>query len=211
MTSLKHVPLSSVLKTELPLTIRVALPLAIVLGIVSLAPVTTAQDQTIDTVKSILKIRVFKSGLFSAFGHNHEISAPIAEGTVHLSGDQSVALRIHARELRVLDPDVSAKERGDVQKTMEGPEVLDINRFPEISFQSTAVQKKDEQHWVVRGNLTLHGQTYPVMVDVTYKDSRYQGSAQLRQHDFGMTPVSIAGGAVKVKDEVKVEFDVVLK
>ncbi len=147
----------------------------------------------------------------SAFAHNHEIAAPIAKGTVRLSGDPSVALKVHTGELRVLDPDVSEKERSDVQKTMEGSEVLDIKRFPEISFQSTTVQKKDDQHWTVRGNLTLHGQTSPVEVAVAYKDRHYQGSAQLRQHDFGMTPISIAGGTVKVKDEVRIEFDIVLK
>jgi hypothetical protein len=159
----------------------------------------------------VLKILVFKSGLFSAFAHNHEIAAPIAEGTVHLSSYPSVALQVHAHELRVVDPDASSGERGDVQKTMEGPEVLDIKRFPEISYHSTGVQKKDDQHWTVRGNLTLHGCTSPVEVEVAYKDGHYQGSAQLRQHDFGMTPVTIAGGAVKVKDEVKIEFDFVLK
>ena len=211
MTTLKRVPFPSILRTSLRLATRVALALAMVLGSVWLATITTAQDQTIDAAKSTLKIRVFKSGLFSAFGHNHEIAAPIAEGTVHLSGDASVRLAIHARELRVLDPEVSAKERGDVQKTMEGPQVLDVERFPEIAFQSTAVQKKDDKHWTIRGNLTLHGQTSPVQVDVTNNEGHYAGSARLLQHDFGMTPISIAGGSVKVKDEVRIEFDVVLK
>lgn|SRR5215469_4748292 len=190
---------------------RLALASAIVLASKSCATMARAQDYAIDTARSVLKLRVFKSGLLSAFAHNHEIEAPIAEGTVHLSSDPSVALNIRARELRVVDPDVSVKERGEVQATMEGPEVLDVKNFPDISFQSEAVQKKDDQHWTVRGNLTLHGRTSPVKVDVAYKDGHYQGSAQLLQHDFGMTPVSIAGGTVKVKDEVRIEFDIVLK
>jgi len=33
----------------------------------------------------------------------------------------------------------------------------------------------------------------------------------LKQHDFGITPISIAGGTVKVRDELKVEFDIVVK
>jgi polyisoprenoid-binding protein YceI len=193
------------------LATRFVLATAIVLGGASGATTAAAQDHTIDTTRSVLKILVFKSGLFSAFAHNHEIAAPIAEGTVHLSSDPSVALQVHAHELRVVDPAVSSGERADVQKTMEGPEVLDIQRFPEIFFHSTGVQKKDDQHWTVRGNLTLHGRTSPVGVDVEYKDGHCQGSAQLRQHDFGMTPVTIAGGAVKVKDEVRIEFDIVLK
>ena len=62
----------------------------------------------------------------------------------------------------------------------------------------------------MRGNLTLHGQTRPVMVDVALRDGRHEGSARLKQRDFGITPVSIAGGTVKVKDEVKVEFGIAL-
>jgi polyisoprenoid-binding protein YceI len=183
---------------------------AIALGILFVTP-TLAQDRSIDTSHSSLKVRVFKSGLFSALAHDHEIEAPITAGTVRMGGNPSVTLAVHARELRVLDPETSANTRADVQKTMEGSDVLDVDRFPEISFQSTEIQKKGEQHWTVRGNLTLHGRTSPVDVDVVLRDGHFEGSAQLKQHDFGMTPVSIAGGTVKVKDEVRIEFTIVLK
>jgi polyisoprenoid-binding protein YceI len=48
--------------------------------------------------------------------------------------------------------------------------VLDAERFPEIRFQSTTVEAKGANHWVVNGKLGLHGQTHPVTVDVTLKD-----------------------------------------
>jgi polyisoprenoid-binding protein YceI len=130
---------------------------------------------------------------------------------VRMGDNPSVTLEVHSRELRVLDPDASASTRADVQKTMEGSEVLDVNRFPEISFQSTEIQKKGEQRWTVRGNLTLHGRTSAVDVDVVLRDGHFEGSAQLKQHDFGMTPISIGGGTVKVKDEVRIEFTIGLK
>lgn len=183
----------------------------IMLGGASYANRATARDYAIDTAHSVLKVRVFKSGIFSAFAHDHEIEVPIAEGIIHLSANPSVTLRVHARELRVLDPELSPNERDEVQETMEGPQVLDNQRFPEISFQSIAVQKEDEQQWIVRGNLTLHGQTSPVEIEVVEKEGHYQGTAKLRQRVFGITPVAIAGGTVSVKDEVKVEFDIMLK
>ena len=62
----------------------------------------------------------------------------------------------------------------------------------------------------MQGNLTLHGRSSPVSVDVNLRNGHYLGSARLKQRTFGMTPVSIAGGTVKVKDEVEVEFDIVL-
>ncbi len=158
-----------------------------------------------------MTIRVFKSGLFSMFAHDHEIEAPIESGTVELSPGQSVQLKFDARKLRVLDPNLAADKRAEVQKTMLGPEVLDSSRFQEISFTSTAVGKIADGHWTVRGNLTLHGQAQPVVVNVSLKDGHYLGTAAFKQRTFGMEPVSVAGGTVKVKDEIKIEFDIVLK
>ena len=172
--------------------------------------VAQAQSRAIDIGHSTLQVRVFKSGLFSAFAHDHEIEAPIMQGSVNLSKKPSVELRVDARKLRVLDPKLSPKNRADVQKTMEGPQVLDSNRFTEISFHSTAVESKGKEQWTVHGDLTLHGQSSPVAVDVNLRNGHYLGSARLKQCGFGITPVSIAGGTVKVKDEVDVEFDVVL-
>jgi polyisoprenoid-binding protein YceI len=172
---------------------------------------TTAQEHSIDIAHSVLKIRVYKTGILSAFAHDHEIVATISDGTVLLSPNPSVSLAVHARTLQVIDPGVSSADRTQIQRTMEGPDVLDIERFPEVSFQSNAIERKSEQHWVVRGNLTLHGQKSPVEANVVFRDNRYQGFAQIRQSDFGMTPVSIAGGTIKVKNEVRIEFDVALK
>lgn len=120
----------------------------------------------------------------------------------------SVDLRVAARQLRVFDPEASEKTRAQIQETMDSDKVLDVTRFPDISFQSTAVEVRGSDHWLVRGTLALHGKERPIAVDVTLKDERYRGSATLRQTDFGITPVTVAGGTVKVKDEVKIEFEI---
>lgn len=168
-----------------------------------------AERQPIDVAHSKLSVHVFKSGLFSAFAHDHEIEAPIAEGNVDTSAN-TVTLRLDARKLRVMDPEVSLDTRSEIQRTMEGPMVLDVEHFPEIAFESTGVESSGEDHWRVRGDLTLHGKTAPVIVDISLQDVRYRGSATVKQRDFGIRPVSIAGGSVKVKDEVRIEFDIVL-
>ena len=169
-----------------------------------------AQTKAIDVNKSSLKIRVFKSGAFSAFAHDHEIQAPLEEGKIEEgSAHASVQLRVDARKMRVLDPDTSADKRAEIQQTMQGASVLDVEKFPEISYKSTTVTSRGENHWEVRGDLTLHGQKQPVAVAVTLQDGHYRGSASLKQTAFGITPVRIAGGTVKVKDEIKIEFDIV--
>jgi polyisoprenoid-binding protein YceI len=179
--------------------------LAICFGAINLQ----AQAKSIDGNKSKLKIHVLKSGAFSAFAHDHEIEAPIAEGKVDASG-KSVQLRVESRKMRVLDPEISADKRAEIQHTMAGASVLDVEKYPEISYQSNAVTSRGEGHWEVRGDLTLHGKKEPVVVDVTLQNGHYKGAASFKQTTFGMSPISIAGGTVKVKDELKIEFDIVL-
>jgi len=59
--------------------------------------------------------------------------------------------------------------------------VLDSARFHEIRFQSTEVSRARENKWTVHGDLTIHGQTRSVKVNLERLDGRYRGSAQLRQ------------------------------
>jgi polyisoprenoid-binding protein YceI len=183
---------------------------AFLLAIGMRAADVSAQSRAIDVEQSSFKVRVFKTGFFSAFAHDHEIDAPIAAGTVDTSTSSRVTLRVDIRAMRVLDPEASPSTRGEIQKTMEGPTVLDSERFPRATFESTGVEQKGNDRWTVHGELTLHGQTKPVAVDVALKDGHYRGSTTIKQRAFGMIPVSVAGGTVKVKDEVRIEFDIVL-
>jgi polyisoprenoid-binding protein YceI len=172
--------------------------------------VAGSDAREVDSQHSTMTVHVYKSGFLSTFGHNHEIQAPIQSGQVKESGSPSVEIRVDSRKLRVLDPEASDSTKAQIQETMLGTQVLDCDHFPEIRFQSTAVEPKGPDHWIVHGNLGLHGKDHPITFEVTLKDDRYRGSAALKQTDFGITPVSVAGGTVKVKDEVKVDFDIAL-
>lgn len=166
----------------------------------------SAQQRSIDTQNSTLTIRVGKTGAFSAFGHEHEIHAPVHSGTADTGAHPAVEIHVNARELRVIDKDASEKERAEVQKTMLGPEVLDSDAHREIVFKSTAGDATGQRQWTLHGNLTLRGQTRPVILRVTLRDGRYTGETAVKQTDFGITPPGKAG--VRAKDEVKIEFDV---
>ena len=176
---------------------------------VALLPVGLPAQRAIDVRNSVLTVRVYKSGLFSLFAHNHEIRAPIAGGEMDDSENPRVEFWVDAAKLRVVDSDLSSKDRAEVQKTMDGPDVLDIRRFPEVHFRSNAVVKTGANHWTVHGKLSLHGENGLVAVEVIEEGGRYRGSAALKQSDFGIIPIRIAGGTVKVKDQVKVEFEIV--
>ncbi len=169
-----------------------------------------AQDRPIDTMRSGIMVRAFKSGLFSAFAHDHLVRAPIERGNVRFGQDQGVEFNIKSGQLVALDPTLPPDKRAEVQRRMTGPEVLDVERFPDIHFRSTQVQPLAENRWRVEGELTLHGQTQPVSLEVSGDGARYTGRTRIKQRDFGMEPVSIAGGTVKVKNELLIEFDIYL-
>jgi hypothetical protein len=184
----------------------------LIIGILSMAALAFAQadpstGKAIDTERSVLTVRVYKTGLFSAFAHDHEIRAPIKNGILD-EDKNAVEFTVDSRSLRVLDPKASDSERAEIQNTMLGPKVLDSEKFPEIRFRSVSVGEAGEGKWIVRGDLTLHGQTHQLKLDVQGSDGRYSGAIVLSQREFGITPVSIAGGSVKVKDEIRIEFEI---
>jgi YceI-like protein len=158
----------------------------------------SAEQRALDTQRSTITVHVFKSGLFRALADDHVIQAALVDGSLDDSATPRVELIVAANQMRVLDPGLSPKDRSGVQARMRGPEVLDTTRFAHIRFRSTAVHLVEPDHWLVRGDLDLHGQTH------------YKGSTTLRQTEFGIAPISIAGGTVKVKDEITIDFDVVV-
>ena len=59
------------------------------------------------------------------------------------------------------------------------------------------------------GHLTIHGQMRAIAFCVVASDNRYRGEVLIKQRDFGIEPIRVAGGTVKVKDELKVQFEIV--
>jgi polyisoprenoid-binding protein YceI len=173
------------------------------------APVAgSAADTGIDVQRSTLTVFAFKSGLFSAFADDHTIRAPIASGAMSEEAPLSITLTVRSDALEVLDPGLSAARRSEVQARMLGPEVLDVERFPEITFQSASIEPAGTDRWTVTGRVVIHGQAKTITFPVTRRDGTYRGSVTIKQRDFGITPITVAGGTVKVKDELRIEFAV---
>jgi len=65
---------------------------------------------------------------------------------------------------------------------------------------------------MIEGTLTLHGASRPIRLQVTSPaPGQYRGSVSVRQTDFGITPYSGFFGALKLSDEVTVEFGVTIE
>ena len=173
----------------------------------------------IDPGRSRLEIEVFKGGLLKVLGHDHTVAAKRFSGTVQFDPNNlkgsSVSLSIESSSLTVLDPHASDKDRNEVQATMEGPKVLNVQEFPRIAFSSThvkeAIAKGDSFEIELTGRLNLHGSerniTFPVRINFEKNLLRAAGTASISQTDFGMVPIKLGGGAVRVKDQIKVNFD----
>lgn len=178
---------------------------------------------SIDPQQSKLEIHVSKEGAFKVFGHDHLISAQQVSGQAQFDpqniAQSSVRLRISTKSITVIDPGESEKDRHEVQATMEGEKVLDVSKFPEITFTSNGVSaaKKTLDGWelTLAGKLNLHGVekpvSFPLRIHTDASELRGQGELSILQTDYGITPVKVGGGAVKVKDKLKITFNLVAR
>ena len=174
-----------------------------------LAQTSGTRPVAFDLRDSKMTVYVYKKGIFSFLADDHVIDAPIARGAYD-AGAASVEVDVDAAALKVLDPKLSADKRSQVQTAMDGPKVLDVERYPKISFRSTKIERNDRK-LNIAGNLNLHGEMRPIVVTAEEADAtHFSGSATIRLTDFGITPIKIAGGAVSVRDDVKIEFRVAL-
>jgi polyisoprenoid-binding protein YceI len=168
--------------------------------------------------RSRFTVRAFASGLFSALAHNPTIAILGFEGEALVDPDtlenSSLRVLIQAASLEVTD-DMSDKDRQEINRRMCG-EVLECDSYPEIVYEGTVASVSgtgEGQYWVaLNGELSLHGvrRSHPVSARMTLAgDSlRAAGEFSLRQSDYEIKPVSAAGGTVKLKDDLKLSFDI---
>jgi len=175
-------------------------------ALVAVARLIAAQDAPIDIQRSAIKIHVGKAGLFSAAGHDHTINAPISSGTIRESPAPRVEFTVETAKMTVQpDPKVDAKTQAEIQKDLEEM-TLETKKFPQITFRSSRIEKLSDGQWKVDGDLALHGVTKPVSLAVKRTGDSYTAHTVLKQTDFGIKPISVAGGTIKVKNEVEIDF-----
>jgi polyisoprenoid-binding protein YceI len=177
-------------------------------------------EYVVDAARSSVRIHVGKSGAFSFAGHRHQVEAPVS-GTIRADpaspATSSVELRFTSAGLRVRPEGEPAGDAPKVQEVMQGPKVLDVGRFPEIRFVSKAVQGRaaggSAYDLTVVGDLTLRDVSRELMVPVRVALEgtalTATGRTLLRHDQFGLKPVSAAGGTVKVANDLRVEFTIV--
>ena len=172
----------------------------------------------VEASRSRFIAQAFAEGLLSAFGHNPRLAVRGFGGEVEFDpaapDAASVWMKAQADSLVVID-DMSEKDRREIERATR-EELLDAARHPEIVFQSASVASRRvaEGRYQARvaGDLSLRGVTREFAIDATAlvegDELRAQGGFTLRLTDFNIRPVSVAGGLLKLKDEVQLSFDI---
>jgi polyisoprenoid-binding protein YceI len=175
----------------------------------------------IDTQASKLTAKAFAGGMLSSFGHNPTFAVRKFDGEAEFdaNGTGSLDLTIGADSLDLMD-DVPKRDRWDIIRVMN-EDLLETSRFPEIAYRCPAAKVNAKPTGpgrydvTLNGDLTLHGVTrsQPVLAHVVIGDGtiRAHGEIMLRQPEYGMKHVTAAGSMIKVKDEVKLAFDIVAR
>lgn len=170
----------------------------------------------IDPARSRFAVQAFSGGLLAAFAHSPTFAVREFSGEVRL-GDSAegleLAMTINPGSLELEDR-VSASDRREIEDRMRG-EVLETTAFREIAYRGTAVRAdtigQGRYRVVIEGDLTLHGPTRPYRIDaelIVFGDGlRLGGGGTVRMSEFGIRPVTAVGGTIKLKDELRLSFD----
>ncbi|MGA8740004.1 MAG: YceI family protein [Terracidiphilus sp.] len=174
-----------------------------------------------DARASRLTVQAFATGILSAMGHNPKIGIRSFSGEVDFSAEAAQAcgfrLSMKANSFAVLD-DISDKDRREIEKTMD-EQVLESAKYPEIVYEApTATISRLEgalYSAALNGTLSFHGvtrnQSVSARIAVFDEMMRASGEFTLNQSDYGVKPISVAGGTLKVKDELKFSFEMVAR
>ena len=175
-----------------------------------------------DPAASTFTVQAFAEGFLSAFGHDPVIGVKDFQGEATFSPgtfeNASLKLTVNANSLTVIN-DIKEKDRAEIERTMRA-EVLETAKYPEIVFQSNNISLSRLREGIYRarviGDLTLHGITQKNLwisgeATISADVLRMKGDVPLKQSDYKIHLVSVVGGTLKIRNEVKCSFDIVAR
>jgi len=160
-------------------------------------------SHTIGPSNGSLKVKTGKEGAAAKMGHNLTFAVNSWEATVEGGDSPSIKLTADPSSVAVESGEGGAKplgdkDKADIKKGMDN-KVLGSSQ---ITFTSSEVT--DSQ---AKGELSIAGGSSQVTVPISVSGDKISGSIQLSQKDFGIKQYSAMMGALKVKDQVTVEFE----
>ena len=104
---------------------------------------------------------------------------------------------------------------------LRSADFFDVERFPVITFRSTQIERRSDDEYRATGDLTIHGVTRPVVLDISGHGqvtdpwgklrAGFSATTRINRKDFGLTwNQLLEAGGVAVGDEVRISIDVEL-
>lgn len=137
-------------------------------------------------------------------------------GTVEYDGKNLAKARVNAK----IDAKTINTNEAKRDEHLRGKDFFETDKFPDITFKSTAIKPKGKGKFVMTGDLTMHGVTKPVTLDVdgpsqVIKDKQgnhkvgFAAAGKVNRKDFGITYNSVLdGGGVALGEEVPITLDI---
>jgi polyisoprenoid-binding protein YceI len=168
-----------------------------------------------------MTIHAYASGMLSAVGHDPVIAVRELSGEVRFAADKPEAAAVQLKMMTAsmaVQNDVNDKDRREIERVMK-EDVLETAKFPDVVFEAMQARidtvNEGRYRIEVDGQLSLHGvtrsQRLSAQLFLMGETMRAQGEIPLRQTDFNIKPVSVAGGTLKIKDELKCVFDLLAR
>jgi polyisoprenoid-binding protein YceI len=137
------------------------------------------------------------------------------DGSVYLDAENPANSHV---ELTVQAESIDTRN-ADRDNHLRSNDFLAMKEYPEITFRSTNVEKLDDTHYRVTGDLTIRGVTKSVPVEFEYNGTAvdpygnqragFEGSAVINRKDWGVNWNAVLdGGGVMVSERVNLEFEV---
>lgn len=151
-----------------------------------------------------LLVYTYKEGLLSAVAHDLMIRA--TRLSMRRDGE-AITVEVDPTGLEVVcamrggQPDhatLSPANKAEIVQNIRR-DVLDVRRYPSISFTSTRLERDTLHGW-----LSLHGQRRELRLSLSEAGGRRTAELRLDQRDFGITPYKAMMGTLKVQPVVRV-------
>lgn len=160
-----------------------AVPAAVISFVSLVAASAQAQDYKLDEAHMAFYFKVSHLGFSDTFGRFNR-----ASGEFTLNGaDSTFNVAIDAASI-----DTGFEKRDD---HLRNPDFFNVKQFPRITFKSSQVSVSGDT-WTVTGNLTMHGVTRPVTLELKKHPegkgpdgsvrTGFSTQTVLRRSDFGM-------------------------
>jgi YceI-like protein len=193
-------------------------------------PVTPAVQPLhyrIDPAQSQVLILVYRDGPMAKLGHNHVLSVKDLSGEVTSAGEPSqerfwlefpvAAISIDELALRAAAGDefktsVDAESIAGTRAHMLGAQLLDADHYPTIRLQSEQL-RADGDRWLATVHIRVRDHDSTAEVPMTLMETPEQldvsGEFDLTHTQLGLTPYSVALGALRVAETLHVRYRLV--